>query len=182
MDIIRRNKILTWIVGILLILNFSIIGLLWLNSRSLPNPVNPNPSADNKIVPSRSFNRSPGRGMEGRIYQELELNNEQIKLYRGLKRQHMQTVHTLLDSIRYNKQQIHVEVFKPDPDVERIENLADSIGDLNARLERLNYLHFLQLKNNLTPEQVVKFEQFMREMPFNKRDRGNRHQHGRRKR
>ncbi|MBI9069773.1 MAG: periplasmic heavy metal sensor [Salinivirgaceae bacterium] len=162
MDIIKRNRILTWTVIVLLITNLGIIGTIWYQSIDYKKNVN----LDTR---NRRNERNNGKF----LIDELNLNNEQINYYKQSKSKHYTDIQVVTDSIRSYKRKIHDELFKKDPDTQYIQHLTDSIGRLNAEFEKLNYAHFLELKEFLNKEQLMQLKEIMNNKSFT----GDRHKH-----
>lgn len=166
MDIIRRNKILFWTALVLLITNLGIIGTVWYQSINYKK---------NKQFDHRD--RRSERNKGNFLVEELDLNKEQIKLFKDSKLKHYSNIQVITDSIHSYKRKIHEELFKTNPDTLYIHQLADTIGHLNAQFEKLNYAHFLELKEFLNNEQLLKLKKIMNDKTFT----GDRHNHHYRK-
>lgn len=151
MESIKRNRILLWVAIILLFSNLAILSLIWLKPTVVKND----------IRSERKYNFRNKQNFEERIANELNLNEQQIKEYRDLKRNHFSLMRNIKDSINRNKTLIHKELNKNNPDINYINRLSDSIGLLNAEFEKLNYNHIYALKETLSEEQLANFKKLM---------------------
>ncbi len=157
MDAQKRNKILLIVAIVLLLANLSMLTLNWIKK----------PICKEDFRKER-MHKMGHSNFSDKISSELNLTPEQHKKYKELKTIHFQYIHTVRDSIQKNKNLIHEELMKQEPNIDYINQLSDSIGVLNAEFEKLNYNHFFELKKQLTPEQQDKFKLLIKKLPHGK--------------
>lgn len=151
MNTIKQNKLLIIIVILLLAVNVGTISTIWLSKSKQTNER----TYKKKFIKSKYKHKHKSHNY---FVEELNLSEEQKGFYIKLKKEHFSEMHTLRDSIRLCKKSINKELFNVNPDKAYINELADSIGKMNARFERANYKHFLEIKSILSDEQLEKFK------------------------
>lgn len=167
MDTIKRNRILLWVAIILLLSNLAILILIWLKP----------PAINENIKSEKKYESRTKKSFEQRIATELNLNQQQINEYHELKKTHFFQMRIIKDSINHNKTLIHKELNKNIPDINYIYKLSDSIGMLNAEFEKLNYLHFYELKEKLSEDQLVSFKKLMENLQHGQDSHRKRYKH-----
>jgi hypothetical protein len=158
MDAIKRNRILMWVAIILLSGNIAMVSAILINGKS---------KYKNNYKSERYRDGKRGE-FESRMANELKLDANQIEKYKELKKAHKLKMIPLQDSIKKTKWMIHQEILKEEVDRNYINQLSDSIGQLNAQFEKLNYNHFLELKEQLREDQLGDFKKFMECLPYGK--------------
>jgi hypothetical protein len=148
MEIKKKNKVLMWTVAVLLVLNISTLSTIWIENHK-----------ENK---QRMSHRSKNHGEV--LINELQLNKEQIQFYQQSRKQHWTELLMKKKEILSLKKDVHQAFFNPNCDTTYIYQLIDSIGYLNAALERNNYQHFLEIKEQLDSTQLNRFHEFMGEL------------------
>jgi hypothetical protein len=148
MNIQRKNKILIWTALVLLVLNLSTIGTIWVEKRI----------DSKKHCESKTDRKNYHKNV---LIDELRLNENQIEFYQQSRKQHWVQIKKLKRKIGKTKADVHAEIFSAKPDTMHIYKLIDSIGFYNAEIERNNYRHFLELKEQLDTGQVVRFHELM---------------------
>lgn len=156
MDAIKRNRILMWVAIILLSGNIAMVSAILINGKS----------KSNNNYKSERYRDGKRGDFELRMANELKLDANQIEKYKELKKAHKLKMIPLQDSIKKTKWMIHQELMKENVDRNYINQLSDSIGLLNAEFEKLNYNHFLELKEQLKAEQLGNFKEFMECLPY----------------
>lgn len=166
MNKIITNRVLLLIAIILLSSNLIILSFIWFKSTTTIEQ------------PAKEIINRPGRNnFEHRIASELNLSSEQFDRYHELKKVHMVRIRSLRDSIKQNKWLIHQELMSKNPDINYINQLSDSIGQLNAEFEKINYSHFYKLRKGLNEEQLVKYKNMLDKLPYGKRNHDNTQKH-----
>lgn len=159
MNYFSTQRITTWTIVILIILNLSTLAMLWF-SRFI-RPATPLPGEGSGNV--AHF-----------LYQELDLTDDQARQFDELRRQHFQESKVLVEASQQLKRELFEEVFASSPDTEKLQGIAEEIGAKQAELETLRFTHFLELKSLCQPEQSEKFQALFREIypPQNPPDPG----------
>jgi len=158
MNNIKINRLLLLITILLLSGNLVMLSFIWLKKPIL----NEQPIKENINRPSRN-------NFEHRIANELQLSPKQIDTYHVLKEAYMIKIRNLLDSIKQNKWLIHQELMKESPNINFINQISDSIGQLNAEFEKINYYHLFKLREGLNEEQLEKYENLLKQLPYGNR-------------
>lgn len=151
----NKNKYLSILVGLLVLLNIVVLGYIFLN-----NPHKPKSPPD----------RHP---MEKDLLARLNLKADQIKILENSKDQYIEQSRQLNEklnetSIRYYNANIEDSI--------RIE-LHDEILDLTDKIYQVNLKHFDELRSLCSPDQIEIMEEFIEALIRRKR-----HRHPRRKR
>lgn len=148
MDLIKRNKTLTWLVVILIIVNVAVISFMWLNRPGeslLPPPPPPQ-------------NRSAGDLVKF-LRNELNLNERQVKEFNELRRNHFTAVSTHAKEMHQLKKSLMDNVFLGKEI--NADSLSKQIGRLQAKIELETYNHFNDLKEVCGKEQVEKLRKIL---------------------
>lgn len=167
MELIKQNKFLKIAVIILLLANLGTVATVWLTK---PTPL----KQKRKLTKEKTCKQNDSKKRHY-IIEKLDLSDEQIDIYKKSKREHFKRMQLLKDSIHLKKELIHEEMFKQTPDTLLIKQLSDSIGQLNAKFEKHNYQHFLEIKNILDDNQRDKFKLLIKDASSKK------HRHYKRK-
>lgn len=147
MDIFSKNKFLAWVIIILIVLNVVTLGALWLQKSRGPVHEYPGRMPEDK--------KGPGKFLE----QELDLNEEQSKKFAELREQHRTTADGLLKEMRDAREELFEQVKSDNPDMAKVEELENTIGQKTTELEKATFEHFKQLRAICTDEQKVKFDE-----------------------
>lgn len=156
MDILKRNKILIWVGALLLMSNLALVTSIIIK---------------NKSIIERPFQREYWKNHRNKqrgdfLANQLHLSGDQLKKYNTAKDIHKDNQQQLRNQILDYKRQIHQELFKNNPDTQHINELADSIGHLNAAFEKSNYSFFLDIKQLLTSTQADRLQEIMNHRNF----------------
>ncbi len=167
----KRNRILLWITIGLLILNLAAMSFFWIRK-----PVRIGPRNEGRNNPEMR-----PQNFEHRMARHLNLDQAQIEEYHALMIDHMKKIDSIHESIKQKKWQIHQQLLSAEPDSNYINILVDSIGNLSATFEKLNYDHFIQLKGILNDNQLDNFKKLINGLPYHDDEHPHRHQGERRK-
>ena len=140
-----RYRIGGWTILVLVILNVSLVALLWLEHSHRPPP-------------------QPGLSKaerDARFAAELQLNEIQADSVRALRGAHFR----ISDSIRFEisllSRRMTEELFAETPDTALVRQLSDRIGMGQAELERQAYNHFNMIKQMCQPEQYENLQRLI---------------------
>jgi len=167
MEKAKRNQILLWVAIILLSVNLAMVTAIWIKGKS---------NFKNKER-SEHFKDGNLDNFENRMAMELNLNASQIEKIHELKKNHWKKMQPLRDSIQQKKWLIHQELMSKLPDTNYINLLSDTIGQLNADFEKLNYNHLYLLKEQLNEEQLASFKKVIECLPYGQDRHHERQQH-----
>ena len=147
MDLIKRNKTLTVLVIILIIMNASVLSIIWLNS---PN--------ETLLPPPPPKHRSPG-DMVKFLKKELRLSDEQVSAFIQLRQKHFMEVNKIGQEMHGLKKQLMENIFTSNEI--NADSLSSEIGQLQSKLELITYKHFNELKKVCGEEQAIKLRKLL---------------------
>ncbi|MDR8391517.1 periplasmic heavy metal sensor [Aliifodinibius sp. S!AR15-10] len=133
---------------ILLILNIGTIATIWL------------------IRPPREavfFRDEPPRRVQQFLQRELELNPGQQERIRDLRIQHVRKIRPLMDQLR-KRRTAYVGLLQSADSLkteQNVDSLSAQIGQAQARIERINYEHFRQIRRQLREDQKPRFDRIL---------------------
>ncbi|MDX2496133.1 MAG: periplasmic heavy metal sensor [Desulfuromusa sp.] len=143
MTFFTKNRLLNWGVLLLIIVNLGGLGALgW-------QFLGPSPAPE----PAHRF-----------LQEELKLTDVQAQKVDDLRRRYQGKMKIVEDEIGPLKEAIMESVFLSPIDTENVEQLAKEIGEKQAELEYLRFLHVLELKSLFQPEQTEKFQAIIRDV------------------
>jgi len=109
----------------------------------------------------------PPVGRSGRhmdfVKQELDLNEEQVKEFESQDKRFREETKPILDSLGAKRKDLMDEIAAEEPNVEKLDKLAEEIGVLEVALKKKTTMYLLKRKSFLTPEQQQKFFSLFKE-------------------
>lgn len=132
------KKLLVWVLIFLTVVNISAIVFIFLHV----------------------FNDQ--QSSEPKVQKELLLNDQQKQRFNDLNVEFRNMSDTLIYQIRNNQVEMFQELEKENPDLNKLDNIADSIGYLHAELKRHTIRHFMEKGRYCTPEQRKRMFRFYR--------------------
>lgn len=151
MDIFSKNKFLAWVIIILIVLNAATLGTLWFQRSRVPGPVHEYPG---KLPDDR---KGPGNFLE----KELGLSEEQAKQFDSLREQHRTEADKLLKEMQDSREELFTQIKSDSPDMSKVEELENKIGQKTTELEKATFEHFKQLRAICNDEQKKKFDEII---------------------
>ena len=147
MDLVKQNKLLKWILIVLVLFNLSIISIIWFyivndHGRRLPGPI----------------------GSTGLMQRDLGLSDEQAKLVDETRREGMEKSKQLRDRMDELKQRLADELFNEPTDTALVSNLINDICSTQKGLERVRFDNFKKFISICTPEQREKLKPVLEEI------------------
>ena len=132
----RGNKILWWVIALLVILNLTTIGtILFRNSES---------SVDDIAIVLDENRQNP---LTGRFFrQTLGFSDAQMALFREANQSFQHAAHDLIFEMDSLKNEMFAELNRPAPDSTRLNALSDHVGSHHAELKKITNDFYLQLK------------------------------------
>jgi Spy/CpxP family protein refolding chaperone len=145
-DILSKQKLTNILIIILVIVNLGCLSFIWFREADRPSlpPLPPNPPDRENVT--RFLDK------------ELDLNEVQEQKFDELRKEHFKTTENFEEKIAGFKKDILSESFKNNPDSQKIEALADSIGSVQKRYELFLSEHFQKLSSICKPEQREKLK------------------------
>ncbi len=157
MDIFTQKRLTFWSIVLLVILNIFTISMLWLNQNRRPG-----------APPPRGKARQNHRTLQF-LQKELDLTDTQIQQYDQIRKAHNEQTRSLIADIQRLKKELMNEVFAEEPDTSKAMRITSLISDKQKEIERVTFLHFLELKELCGKEQADKLrgliDEFFRRNP-----------------
>jgi Spy/CpxP family protein refolding chaperone len=151
MDLIRQNKFIGWVIAILVLLNLLSLSTIWIqSSRNNPPPAR---------VPG-----NPQAGSLPLLQRELGLTPDQTKRFEEMRKTYQESSKPINDELDGMKLSLTDEIFKSNPDQQRIDSMASKIGAQQSKLEVLRFNHFAQLAQICDSVQKEKLYPILREV------------------
>lgn len=97
------------------------------------------------------------------LKQELGLDEEQVKEFESQDKRFREETKPILDSLRSKRKDLMDEIATEEPNVEKLDKLAEDIGALEVTLKKKTTMHLLKKKSLLTPEQRQRFFSLFKE-------------------
>ncbi len=149
MNYFTKKRLISWGIVLLVVMNISSLATVWfLQHRREP----------------QSERGGPPPRMMPFLRNELQLADAQVEQISNLQRQHFDQVRVIRDGMRKLKQDLFGELSMDEPDVDKVNSLAQQVGGRHTELELQTFNHFLHLKQVCTPEQQKKLEALFDEL------------------
>ncbi|MBI3125582.1 MAG: periplasmic heavy metal sensor [Ignavibacteriales bacterium] len=163
MDWITQNKLIKWLIGILLVVNILTITIIWiLISRDRP--------------PMFDRNAKPQAGID-LLQKELGLTEVQKKQFEDARKENFAQSDDLFKELNEVKTKYFGELQNEKTDTVLVNSLLRRISAIQIELEKLRYDHFRYLLSVCTKEQKEKFKPLLKEIlvgkPPREIDKGN---------
>ncbi len=147
MDIFKQKNYLIVTVIILIILNFGILTMLWINKPEHPK------------MPNRPQDKPNEQEHIGSLLkEELSFTDEQIEKYLDLRKINREQMSELENEIRDLKRQMFNKVILENSELPISDSLLSMILDKQGQIEKLTYQHFLDLNQLCDSEQQKKLQ------------------------
>lgn len=150
MDIFSKNKFLAWVIVILVVLNVVTLGSLWLQ-KERPNHEYPG------RLPEREKQRQSGDFFS----KELGLDDEQTKQLETLREEHRTAADKLIGEMRDSREQLFDLLKSDSPDMSKVSDLENTIGQKTTELEKATFEHFTKVRALCNDEQKKKFDELI---------------------
>jgi len=151
MDRLTKNRVFSWIIIILLIVNISALSTIIYHGFFHKN---------------RTFRViEPQEGFGGRFLKdELNLSSAQREEFKTSRTYFFQHTRPLFDSLMKKRIDIANEISSKKPDTLKLYKLADEWGNLHSQLKKQTIRHFLQMKSYCNPAQQEKLSGFFNDI------------------
>lgn len=137
----KKQTILIGLVVILLLSNLTMIGFFFLHGRPMHDRPRP----------------------EHIIREKLRLDDQQAKLFDGLREEHHQAIMQADNEIDRLKADLYKELINS-KNTSNKDSLLLAINRVQLQIEQIHFEHFQKLKAILHPEQSVAFEELTHEL------------------
>lgn len=160
MDVFKQNKILIWIIIILVVINLGTVAGMWISH------LTGKPHHDILVhrPPHLPDKKSPGIGRFEMLGLELQFDEEQMKKFNEFRTEHQNEMKNFADKINEKKKQILSEISVPEPDTVKVGTLFTEIGQYQTFIEKEIFNHFLRIKMICNDEQKQKLEKILKDI------------------
>ncbi|MBI9038111.1 MAG: periplasmic heavy metal sensor [Bacteroidales bacterium] len=149
MNYFTKKRLVVLLIGFLLIINVAAISTIVFHRYMISDRVLQNKKIENPV----RFMRKA-----------LSLDSEQEKIFTNLNSDYQKNSSKTLESLKTKRVEMLKEISLPDPNIEKLDEIADEIGVLHADLKKLTINNFLDMKENCTPEQQQKLKKMYRKI------------------
>lgn len=138
----KETKFYQLLVVVLVVLNIGIISFFVLNRRT-PNP--------------------DKRGMNSirLLDKRLNLTTVQKQKIGNLRQAHFAEIKDLQSQIMLNKRRLYRQMKQDQVADESIDSITNKLGNLHYQLEKSNFIHFREIRKQLTQAQVAKYDKLL---------------------
>ena len=145
MAYIKNNKVLVFIIGVLLLSNIAML-YFYLTKKNCEDK----PKESNK--PRTEF-------LVEKLKNEVGFTDSQIAQYREIRTKHKESMRPLFDDIFYAKDSLYKLLVRSQPPSDSTVNLyLKEIGNRQEVIDQKIFNHFLTLKQLCTPDQVPRYD------------------------
>ncbi|HMQ44384.1 Spy/CpxP family protein refolding chaperone [Mariniflexile maritimum] len=150
----KNIKILLGIIGLLVLLNLSIVGTILYRKNEITNYKSQN--NNEKASPTKHL---------GRYFKEaLNLSNQQQRAFQEIRQRYHQNSDILLEKMDKNRNDIVTELGKPASDTLKLHQLSKNLGHLHTALKNLTIQYYLDMKAICHEDQKTKLFQTFKMM------------------
>jgi Spy/CpxP family protein refolding chaperone len=173
-----QNRILIWLIMILLIINISAIITVIYSIKATNEFRN-----DKRMYHRKEYSRyHSGRSFKD----DIELSEKQHQHFIATKHKFFKEAGRISEQMHKKRVEFINEITSDNPDTIKIREIANEIGSLHAKLKYQTYKHYIEMKSVCDKEQEEKlmlmFKSMLNEDPFHpgsgrhdKRDKSPRH-------
>jgi protein CpxP len=153
MNYFRENKIISFLILVLIILNLSTLAFCWI--------------LWSRVERNQDFRQgmSDNHPMERNIIEDqLKLNAEQRKEFSQFREKHFASKRIINDKINSIRDQLFDMIKSDHPDSNALNNLAAKIGEAEAQKQLEIVRHFEDLRKVCNPDQKDKFDTWINDV------------------
>jgi len=144
MTYIKNNKVLVFIIGVLLLSNIAML-YFYLTKKNCED--------------NRPPDKPRGEFMVEKLKNEVGFTDSQIAQYRELRAKHKEGMKPMFDDIFNAKDSLYKLLVLPQaPSDAVVKHYLEEIGNKQEIIDQRIFNHFLSLKQLCTPEQVPKYD------------------------
>jgi Spy/CpxP family protein refolding chaperone len=166
MSFYSRNRVSSWALVILVVLNLALLITLWyprLNPPAKqPQVEEKKPAHDRPVEPGDRKGEPRDKRLGDFLKRELNFTQEQVDKFMELREEHLQTARQSRRQINDLRNELMGHLLDEQLDTDQVEALAEEIGQKTARLETSVFYHFLDLMEICEPGQELKYRQLLR--------------------
>ncbi len=149
MDMFTKNRFTFWMILILLLCNIAAVIMILTDKKG---PRSGPPRRDRSGHNERTL---------GLLQQELGFTDQQIEQYDLLRQAHAQQTESIIHELQQLKKSMMDEILTGNPDFDRVQQTSKRIGELQAEVEEITFVHFLDLKELCGEEQVQQLKELI---------------------
>ena len=144
MDYLRKNKLIGWVVLVLIIMNAVTLTMLWIG---------------------KNANNRQGKrpGAKDLLISELNLTKEQIGEVEKLRKAHFSSMNQLRGEARESRRDMH-ELWQTDGSEDKVSSLAKRLGEIQETMELQTFDHFSKIRELLDQGQKSKFDKIIHDV------------------
>lgn len=139
MTYIRNNKILVFIIAILLLSNVALLYFFLKKDKEKPK-------------------KTPREHMISKLRKEVGFSDAQIATYEAMSDKHKETVQPLFDDLHTAKENFYKLLQQPAPPDSLVNSYLYQVGEKQKAVDKKIFSHFFSLKQVCTPEQLPKYD------------------------
>ena len=140
-----RNKLLLFVIAILLLANIALIYFLVRGNHNKPS-------------------RTERHGMAEQLKKEVGFSEEQLKQYQQRRDAHMKEMRKLFEDLRITKENYFNTLTNTAPGDSGSLVTANEIGEKQKRVDLTTYQYFSGIRKICTPEQLPKYDSLYKQV------------------
>jgi Spy/CpxP family protein refolding chaperone len=177
MNRFTKKQILIGGLILLIVINLAALGTFiyqnYQQERQLPPPPD-----KNRVQRDFREHNGPDRDRFSYFFRnKLDLNDKQFSKLRELRRKNHNDQIRIRKEIEEKTEEMMKELSSKKPDKKKLENINKEIGKLHMELNKVTIDHFLNLKENLNPDQRKELNKLIERMSKHRKF----HRHGKRR-
>lgn len=143
MALLEKKKFVLILLVLMIVLNLALLGWIWFGPDG---------------------HRGPGKGRaRDFLIRELKLDAAQQKQYDVLIEKHHADLRPVQDEMRHTRDSLFDQLASATPDTAIAHRLETKIGTLQAKMERITFEHFQQVRAFCRPDQQKDFDRVIRD-------------------
>jgi len=158
MDYFTKNKMLFWLVTLLVLLNAATLASLW--HRKPP------------MLPARSYKTPNSQDI---MKERLRLSDEQALRFEQIREEHFMRTRPLQEDMHKIRLDLLDAILAPEPNQAKTQNLLTELGNKTSQFEENLYKHFQELKNACNESQAKELKFMLTDLIESTRPRSPRH-------
>jgi hypothetical protein len=151
MDLIKQNKFIGWVIGVLIAINIITLTIIWIQS----DKKNPRSIKDSGNASTSSVKL---------LQSEIGLTDDQAQKFQESQDTYRERNKITKDDLDSSKLLLADELFNPNSDPKRVDSIASRIGVLQSKVEITRFEHFKGLVKMCNNEQKEKLRPILREI------------------
>lgn len=158
MNIKTKKTLLLGFIILLIVINISALTTIYYKSKMVPK---------NRMEQNNMKDQVHIRGMHRFIKEELNLSDEQFKLFQEVSRNNMIRSQEISFKLNDKRMEMMNEIAKINPNPKILDDIAHDIGELHYELKKNTIHHFLELKKICNADQQENLQKMFMQMIVN---------------